>query len=94
MTKEELLLLRIKDYLNFEAWKHEAFWLNKEDLEIIVKALEKELCEDCISRKALLKVLEELPHEYTNKEQRARTGGIAACQSIVSEMPTVKPQSK
>lgn len=92
MTKEEVLIAEIKDHLDSGAWKYEACYLNKDDLEVIVKALETVACEDAISRQALVKALEELPHEYDTKEQRARTGGIAACQVIVSEMPSVKPQ--
>lgn len=33
--------------------------------------------------------MRELPHEYKNKEQRARTGGIACCQEIVREAPSI-----
>lgn len=51
--------------------------------------------EDAVSREAALKALAELPHEYKTKEQRARTGGIAACQVIVRELPpvTLKPKT-
>lgn len=49
---------------------------------------------DCVSREAALKAFEELPHEYKTKEQRARTGGIAACQVIVEELPPVTPKQK
>lgn len=49
-------------------------------------------CEDAVSREAALSALSELPHEYKTKEQRARTGGIAACQVIISELPRVTPK--
>ena len=51
-------------------------------------------CEDAVSRQAALKAFEELPHEYKTKEQRARTGGIAACQFIVRELPPVTPKQR
>lgn len=50
--------------------------------------------EDAVSREAVLSALSELPHEYKTKEQRARTGGIAACQVIVGELPLVTPKPK
>ena len=37
------------------------------------------------------KAMADLPHEYKTKEQRARTGGIAACQVIISDLPSVTP---
>jgi len=54
-----------------------------------IKLLEQEPCGDCISREAAINAMRELPHEYRNAEQRARTGGIAACQVIVEELPSV-----
>ena len=56
------------------------------------ETLKAEPCEDAVSREAALKALAELPHEYKTKEQRARTGGIAACQVIVGELPPVSPK--
>lgn len=41
MTKEEVLIAEIKDHLDSGAWKYDACYLNKEDLEVIVKALER-----------------------------------------------------
>lgn len=60
MTKEEVLIAEIKDHLDSGAWKYEACYLNKEDLEVIVKALEREPktepCEDCISRQKVIEL--------------------------------------
>lgn len=42
---------------------------------------------DYISRAAVYEELNALPHEYRNAEQRARTGGIAACKEIVRFFP-------
>ena len=39
-----------------------------------------------------MKALGDLPHDYKTTEQRARTGGIAACQAIVRELPSVTPK--
>lgn len=60
MTKEEVLIAEIKDHLDSGAWKDEACWLNKEDLEVIIRALEASPCEDCISRQAVLDKLNRL----------------------------------
>ena len=38
------------------------------------------MSDDLISRQAAIEAMRELPHEYNTKEQRARTGGIAARQ--------------
>lgn len=40
-----------------------------------------------IERAAVYEKLNNLPHEYRNAEQRARTGGIAACKEIVRYFP-------
>lgn len=48
---------------------------------------------DLISRQAAIEAMRELPHEYNTKEQRARTGGIAACQTIIRELPSVHPKT-
>ena len=40
-----------------------------------------------IDRAAIYEKLNNLPHEYRNAEQRARTGGIAACKEIVRYFP-------
>lgn len=64
--------------------------------DAISQVLETECtkCEDAVSREAALKALGELPHEYKTKEQRARTGGIAACQTIVGELPPITPKPR
>ena len=40
-----------------------------------------------IDRAAVYEKLNDLPHEYRTAEQRARTGGIAACKDIVRFFP-------
>lgn len=62
--------------------------------DVAIEALSAEPCEDAISREEVLKAFVELPHEYKTTEQRARTGGIAACQAIVSDLPSVTPKQK
>lgn len=46
MSREELINY-LKEYIDSGAWKYEGCYLCKEDLELIVKALEQEPCEDC-----------------------------------------------
>ena len=67
--------------------------LNTKHEEEAIKALEQQSSEDCISRQAAIEAMRELPHEYNTKEQRARTGGIAACQTIIRELPSVHPKT-
>ena len=51
------------------------------------------MSDDLISRQAAIEAMRELPHEYNTKEQRARTGGIAACQTTIRELPSVHPKT-
>lgn len=63
-------------------------------LDAAITALKADPCGDAVSREAALKAFGELPHEYQTKEQRARTGGIAACQSIVRYLPPAIPKPR
>ena len=58
MTREQVLINHIQEYLDSGMWQYEACYLNKNDLKVIIKALAQEPCEDCISRKAVLDVIE------------------------------------
>lgn len=40
-----------------------------------------------VEKQVALEAMKQLPHEYQTKEQRARTGGIAACQMVVRSIP-------
>lgn len=40
-----------------------------------------------IEKRVAIDAMKQLPHEYGTKEQRARTGGIAACQMVVRSLP-------
>ena len=88
MTREEAANILSNDiidgHVEGNARFMDAFWF-------AVDNLKDEHC-DAVSREAALKAFEELPHEYKTKEQRARTGGIAACQFIVRELPSVTPK--
>ena len=41
MTKEQVLIEHIRDYLDSGMYQYEACYLNKEDLQLIIEALEK-----------------------------------------------------
>lgn len=63
-----------------------------EALEMAIKALEQQPCEDCISRRALLDNLEK-PMNWTDsdaelQEQRDYEGFV----ELVKSMPSVQPQ--
>lgn len=93
MTRAEILNCltdRPCEVCKFHSDGHCSVW----DCVFEEKPDDAEDCEDAISRAEVLKAFEELPHEYKTKEQRARTGGIAACQVIVSELPSVTPKQK
>jgi hypothetical protein len=42
MTKEQVLINHIQEYLDSGMWQYEACYLNKDDLKVIIKALEQE----------------------------------------------------
>ncbi len=46
MTRKEKIIDHIKEHLDSGMWKYEACYLSKEDLEIIIKALEQEPCRE------------------------------------------------
>lgn len=39
-----------------------------------------------IEKQVAIDAMKQLPHEYKTQEQRARTGGIAACQMVVRNL--------
>jgi len=41
MTKEQVLIDHIQEYLDSGMWQYEACYLSKSDLEVIIKALER-----------------------------------------------------
>lgn len=55
MTKKEVLINHIQEYLDSEMWKYESCYLGKEDLETIMDALKVEPYKDCISRQEALR---------------------------------------
>ena len=40
MTREQVLINHIQEYLDSGMWQYEACYLNKDDLKVIIKALE------------------------------------------------------
>lgn len=66
-----------------------------------IKALEQEPCEDCISRKGLLKIyedrfleLQKIKRLKDNKGAEDRQMGVNYCINILKEMPPVTPQQR
>lgn len=41
MTKEQVLINYIQEYLDSGMWQYEACYLSKNDLQVIIKALEQ-----------------------------------------------------
>lgn len=48
MTREQVLINHIQEYLDSGMWQYEACYLNKDDLKVIIKALEQETVLDKI----------------------------------------------
>ena len=48
MTEEQVLINHIQEYLDSGMWQYEACYLNRSDLKVIIKALEKEFVLDKI----------------------------------------------
>lgn len=96
MTKEELLISEIKGYIESGAWKYEACYLTKEDLEVIVKALAASPCDDCISRQAALDTfgLSEKSRKYGGDHSGYDTIMLYEVQDALEALPPVIPQSK
>lgn len=42
MTRKQVLINHIQEYLDSGKWQYEACYLNKDDLKVIIKALEQE----------------------------------------------------
>lgn len=42
MTREQVLINHIQEYLDIGMWQYAACYLNKDDLKVIIKALEQE----------------------------------------------------
>ena len=59
-------------------------------LDMAIKALEQQPCDDCISRKDALKVIEEQKKGFYGVERYA----IDECHSAVMKLPSVRPYRK
>lgn len=85
MTKKEVIINNIQEYLDSEMWKYEGCDLGKEDLETIVDALEQEPCEDCISRQAVIDIW------HTQYAQVRQEDEEIKYKKIAYELPSVQP---
>ena len=102
MTNERAInvIKDIKNYYNDKSEYHEDGYIgfDKEDNEAIdlaIKALEQQPSEDCISRKAVLDVINfEDEWLYDAKSHNADTKiAFSAIKSKISELPSVTPQA-
>jgi len=74
-----------------------------EALDLAIKALEQQPCEDCISRKAVLKHLENItmdtnPDHYGSKDKWYQANGFNMCkvgiEMYVKNLPSVTPKTE
>lgn len=70
MTKEEILINHIQEYLDSGMWQYESCDLRKEDLETIVEVLKAESCEDCISRQGAINALWQALYKYEDETEK------------------------
>ena len=90
MTKEQVLINHIQEYLDSGMWQYEACYLNKDDLKVIIKALEQEPCEDAISRKTVL----EQTYNWSKDEFLRVTNPFDYLRKRINSLPPVIPQPK
>lgn len=58
MTREEAINI-LKQYIDYDNADVPDFYTMEEACEVVIKALEQEPCEDCISREAVIKTITE-----------------------------------
>ena len=85
MTKEQVLSNHIQEYLDSGMWQYEACYLNKDDLKVIIKALELKSCKDCISRQGAIDLIADYEFYELNMGQVAKG---------IRDLPSVTPQPK
>lgn len=99
MTREEAIA-RIKDHKIVHKIDEQprAIYIS-EALDMAIKALEQQPCEDCISRQAaqakIKNICDEYRLSYEDGERKAATGGSAyALGHAFDDLPPVTPQQK
>jgi len=82
--KIECNTVDIDDWAEFWGFTREEY---EEFLDVAIKALEQQPCEDCISREDALKAIEEQKKGFYGVERYA----IDECHSAVMKLPSVRP---
>lgn len=82
MRKEQVLINHIQEYIDSGKWEYEACYLNKTDLEVIIKALEQKLllekkcptyeCSSCPHSGSIIDGYVDCPDAYTKQSQYCR----------------------
>ena len=99
MTREQVLINHIQEYLDSGMWQYETCYLNKDDLKVIIKALEQEPCEDAISRQAVFdmckKEIDHISKNWQNYHSPSEAkSGFAYIATNINDLPPVNPQPK
>ena len=91
MTKEEAIVC-LKGMKNYgrDTFTEQSDW--QTSLDIAIKALEQEECEDCISRKEALKLFDDRFIELQKVHQKDKQYGVNWCINTLKDLPSVNPQ--
>lgn len=104
MTREQVLINHIQEYLDSGMWQYEACYLNKDDLKVIIKALEQEPCEDAISRQTLIERINNAEEIFKSDNMESIASddgdpfvdgvlsGVFSIRQMVIQAPSVMPQ--
>ena len=91
MTNEEAIEYNknLREYMRITDTESEFKFLkeNYEALDMGIKALEQEPCDDCISREAVLDMVEDMTDQFGNKHRVVTEG-------MISLLPPVTPKPK
>lgn len=91
MTIDEVLNI-LKQYIDYDNTDIPDFYTMAEACEVVIKALEKEPCEDCVSREAVMHILDEIGGDFDSP--REAVVPIDYIADMVSELPSVMAQPK
>lgn len=105
MTREEEAIEQLKHMKVFISYDTENPLVKRmqSSLDIAIKALEQPSCNDCISRQAVIKHLENItmdtnPDHYDSKDKWYQANGFNVCkvgtEIYIKNLPSVTPQPK
>ena len=91
MTLDEAISL-LKQYIDYNNPDIPDFYTMEEACEVVIKAFEQKQCGDCISRDAVMHILDEVGGDFDSP--REAVVPIDYIADMVAELPSVTPQPK